>query len=141
MSHVITDYAGETEESKVFNSLPLVTENFLNEYLAGKCEETVTSLSQFPDPYLFKGMKEAVDIYLWAVKNNKRILHVCDSDCDGVGTFIVNTDWYKHFGYQNVEFLIVKRHEGYGFIPKHITERTVKPDLIITSINKCFLYF
>lgn len=135
MSHVITDYAGETEESKVFNSLPLVTEEFLNNYLAGKCEETVTSLSQFPDPYLFKGMKEAVDIYLWAVKNDKRILHVCDSDCDGVGTFIVNTDWYKYFGYKNVEFIIVKRHEGYGFIPKHITERTIKPDLIITSDN------
>lgn len=129
------EFHGQSDEARTYEEAKLLNQESIFELLKANCEETVTSLSQFPDPYLFKGMKEAVELYLWAVKNGKRILHVCDSDCDGVGTFIVNTDWYKNFGYMNVEFLIVKRHEGYGFIPKHITERQHKPDLVITSDN------
>lgn len=134
-THTITDFAGETEESKVFNSLPIVTEEFLDNYLRTNCDESVTSIDQFPCPFLFKGMKEAVNAFLWAIKNNKRILCVHDSDCDGVGTFMVATEFYKLINYTNVEFLIVKREEGYGFIPKNITDRQIKPDLVITSDN------
>lgn len=46
---------------------------------------------------------------------------------------MVFTEFFKAIGYQNVEFYIVKRHEGYGFIPKNITDRQIKPDLVITA--------
>ena len=131
----ITDCAGESEEARVFNSLPLVTPEFLENYLRTNCDESVTSIDQFPSPFLFKGMVEAVNIFIWAIRNNKRILCVHDSDCDGVGTFMVATEFFKLLGYNNVEFFIVKRAEGYGFIPKNITERQIRPDVVITSDN------
>ena len=124
-SHILNESIGESREIKEYNTLPEITVESLAERLRRDCNETITSFSQFPDPYLFKGMKEAVDIFVWAVSNNKRILFINDSDCDGVGTFITCVEFFKFFGYQNVEFLIVKRHEGYGFIPKHITESTL----------------
>ena len=134
-SHILNESIGESREIKEYNALPEITLESLKERLQRDCNESITSLGQFPDPLLFKGMKEALDIFVWAVSNNKRILCVLDSDCDGVGTFITSIEFFKYFGYQNVEFLIVKRHEGYGFIPKHITDRQIKPDVIITADN------
>lgn len=134
-THTLTESFGESKELRAYNSLPDATEEFLEKYLTEKCEETITSQSQFPDPFLFKGMVEAVNLFIWAIKNHKRILCVSDSDCDGVGTFMVFTEFFKAIGYQNVEFFIVKRHEGYGFIPKNIHDRQIKPDLVITADN------
>ena len=134
-THTLTESFGESKELRVYNSLPEATEEFLENYLSTNCEETITRVDQFPDPFLFKGMLEAVNLFIWAIRNHKRILCVSDSDCDGVGTFMVFTEFFKALGYQNVEFFIVKRHEGYGFIPKNITDRQIKPDLVITADN------
>ena len=134
-NQVPTEGFGESNELRVYNSLPQIDEDFLVKYLTENCDESITDHSQFPDPFLFKGMKEAVNIFLWAVRNQKRILCVSDSDCDGVGTFMVFTEFFKYFNYTNVEFIIVKRTEGYGFIPKNITDRQIKPDLVITADN------
>ena len=82
----LTECSGDSPELQAFNALPTVDEKFIEDYLINNCDESVTSLSQFPDPFLFKGMQEAVNIFLWAVRNQKRILCVSDSDCDGVGS-------------------------------------------------------
>ena len=132
---VFHERIGESEESRVFTSAPILNYDIIKNNLLNTVDNSITSFDQFPDPYLFKGMKEAVDIFVWAVSNNKRILCVCDSDCDGVGTFMTQTEFFKHLGYQNVEFLIVKRSEGYGFIPKNLKDCQMKPDLVITSDN------
>ena len=131
----LTECSGDSPELQVFNSLPVVDEFFIRNYLKTNCDESIVSTNQFPDPFLFKGMKEAVNLFIWAVRNQKRILCVSDSDADGVGTFMVFTEFFKAFGYTNVEFVIVKRTEGYGFIPKNITDRQIKPDLVITADN------
>ena len=131
----LTESFGYSEELQTYMNLPEITEELLIKYLSSNCDESITSTSQFPDPFLFKGMKEAVDIFIWAIKNQKRILCVSDSDCDGVGTWMVFIEFFKQIGYSNVEFLIVKRSEGYGFIPKNITDRQIKPDLVITADN------
>lgn len=134
-THTLTESYGESKELRAYNALPEATEEFLEKYLTETCEETITSQVQFPDPFLFKGMTEAVNLFIWAVRNQKRILCVSDSDADGVGTFMVFTEFFKAFNYTNVEYIIVKRHEGYGFIPKNITDRQIKPDLVITADN------
>lgn len=132
---VLTESFGFSAELQTYMALPEIDEQSLENYLVSNCDESVTSISQFPNPFLFKGMKEAVDLFIWALKNQKRILCVSDSDCDGVGTFMVFTEFFKQINYTNVEFFIVKRTEGYGFIPKNITDRQIKPDLVITADN------
>ena len=131
----LTESFGFSDELKTYMALPDIDELTLEQYLISNCDESVTSISQFPNPFLFKGMKEAVDLFIWAMKNQKRILCVSDSDADGVGTFMVFTEFFKQIGYNNVEFIIVKRTEGYGFIPKNIMDRQIKPDLVITADN------
>lgn len=85
-THTLTESFGLSKELVVYNSLPEATDEFIERYLAENCEETITSQSQFPDPFLFKGMAEAVNLFIWAIKNHKRILCISDSDCDGVGS-------------------------------------------------------
>ena len=64
-SHILNESIGESREIKEYNALPEITIESLTEKLRRDCNETITSFSQFPDPYLFKGMKEAVDIFVW----------------------------------------------------------------------------
>lgn len=134
-THTLTEVHGVSEESLIFESLPIMTDELLYKSLYENMDESVTDISQFPSPYTFKDMDKAVHLFMWAIQNNKRILCISDSDCDGVGTFMVFTEFFKYFGYKNVEFMIVKRNEGYGFIPKNLQERQYKPDLVITADN------
>lgn len=82
----LTECSGDSPELQAFNALPTVDEKFIEDYLINNCDESVTSLSQFPDPFLFKGMKEAVELFIYCIRNHKRILCISDSDCDGVGS-------------------------------------------------------
>ncbi len=91
----------------------------------------VQSLSEFPSPYEMLGMEEAVNIFTEVVANNGKIKMVCDADCDGLGTYTLFYNFFRHFPYQNIEIVITNRKEGYGMIPKHITDA----DLYITADN------
>ena len=97
----LTESFGDSPEAQLYAKLPILNEELILENLKSRCDETITSVSQFPDPFLFKGMKEAVNLFIWAVRNQKRILCISDSDADGVGSLkgsIKELLWYfKNF--------------------------------------------
>lgn len=92
----------------------------------------INSLAEFPNPYDMKGMQEAVDTFTKAVAENRKIKLVCDSDFDGLGTYLTWYTFFTYFPYKNIELTITDRKQGYGFIPRHIDDTT---GLYITSDN------
>ena len=82
----LTESFGDSPEAQLYAKLPILNEELILENLKSRCDETITSVSQFPDPFLFKGMKEAVELFIYCIRNHKRILCISDSDCDGVGS-------------------------------------------------------
>jgi single-stranded-DNA-specific exonuclease len=69
---------------------------------------------QFHDPYLFKGMDQAVNRIKVAIKNQEPILIFGDYDGDGVSSTTVLMITLKDLG-ANVDFYIPNRfREGYG---------------------------
>lgn len=121
-----------------------LTHEFIKNHLDKKLQqyETITSWDQLPNPYHFKGMAEAVNIFTEAVNNNKSIVIVHDSDMDGLGTYLLSWQFYKTFYYPKVKLKLVVREKGYGFIPDHLTglqagDLVITADNGITSIEAC----
>jgi single-stranded-DNA-specific exonuclease len=92
----------------------------------------VNNYSEFPDPYDLYDMGKAINIFERAVADNQKIKLVCDSDMDGLGTYVLWYNFFTHFPYNNVELLITDRKKGYGFIPEYVDDTT---GLYITSDN------
>lgn len=134
-THLLKEVHGVSEEAQKFMSLPQLDNAGLDSHLASVVDNSITGFHQFPDPSTMKGIDEAVELCFNAIKNKERILCVSDSDCDGMGTYLIFQLFFYWTGYQNIEYMIVKRSEGYGFIPKNITDRQIKPQLVITADN------
>jgi len=67
------------------------------------------------DPFLLKGMKEAVARIKLAIKNDEHIVIYSDYDADGIPTAVVMHDFFKMIGYKNFQVYIPHRHkEGFG---------------------------
>jgi single-stranded-DNA-specific exonuclease len=66
------------------------------------------------DPFLMKGMKEAVATITSAIKNNKRIAIFADYDCDGCAAAAILADFFSSISYKNFEVYVPERREGYG---------------------------
>ncbi len=67
------------------------------------------------DPFLIKGMSEAVDLIYWAVKNGEPIVVYADFDCDGTPGAAILWEFFKKISVQNVSVYIPHRQkEGYG---------------------------
>jgi len=99
-----------------------------------KTQPQINSYEEFPDQYLFKDMEKAQNLFINAISNNKKIIIICDSDTDGLSTYVISWFFFKdHFNYDNVELYITNRNEGYGFLPFHV-ER-YPGDLYITFDN------
>lgn len=92
----------------------------------------INGIEDFPDPFEMLDMQKAVDIFFKAVAENKKIRCVCDSDCDGLGTYTLFYNFFKYFPYNNIEIIITDRKQGYGFIPLHIKDDV---GLYITADN------
>ena len=119
----------QNNEIPVFNDASEV-KLMLAEQLKGNIQ--INSLEEFPSPFEMLDMQKAVDVFFKAVAENRKIKCVCDSDCDGLGTYTLFYNFFKYFPYKNIEIIITNRKEGYGFIPKHIDETT---GLYITADN------
>jgi len=118
-----------TDDIKVFNEpdeLRGILKNELKQF------SQIYSKEEFPDPYELHDMKKAVDIFTKAVSNNGKIKLICDSDMDGLGTYLLWYVFFTHFPYSNIELTITDRKKGYGFIPEYVDEDT---KLYITSDN------
>jgi len=125
----------QKEKEIIINSIDDIEEILKNKLHPDQIE----SLDQFPDPFDLKNMQIAVDYFVEAISNNKKIKCICDSDCDGLGTYTLFWNFFlKHFKYQYVEFIITDRKQGYGFLPSHVTEDVslyITADNGITSVD------
>lgn len=91
-------------------------------------------LSQFYNPFLLKGMQEAVNKINDAISNNKKIIIVGDYDTDGICATAV---LYKYFESINVKvdyFLPNRFLDGYGLTIETAQKiiENFNPDLLIT---------
>lgn len=72
------------------------------------------NLQMLHDPFLMKGMNQAVKRLVEAIKNNEKILIYGDYDVDGTTAVTLVYDFLKRY-YSLVDFYIPDRHkEGYG---------------------------
>jgi len=86
------------------------------------------------DPFLMKGIKEAVVRIIKAILEQERIIIYGDYDVDGVCSSLILKSTLQKLGAQSVEIYIPDRHkEGYGLNTKILKEIGKKgPALIIT---------
>lgn len=76
--------------------------------------------SQWHDPFLMKGMQEAVRLIRQVIEQQERILIYGDYDVDGTTAVAVVYSYFRHF-YPHIEFYIPHRfNEGYGISEKGI---------------------
>ncbi len=67
------------------------------------------------DPFLMKGMHEAVERVSKAIENNEKILIYSDYDSDGIPGAVVLHDFFQKIGYTNFQNYIPHRIlEGFG---------------------------
>src|SRR3990167_7989651 len=67
------------------------------------------------NPFLLKGMAQAVERMVKAAENKERIVVWSDYDADGIPGAVALHDFFKKIGYENFENYIPDRHdEGFG---------------------------
>lgn len=101
---------------------------------AKEAEEFLNPEYKPHDPFLMKGIKEAVKRFFEAVEKKERITIFADYDADGIPGAVVLHDFFKKVGYENFDVYIPDRHaEGFGLnfeAVKEIAKRGTK--LIVT---------
>jgi len=117
--------------------LPVIeNEKFISDLLQQQLNEfpQIKNTSEIPSPNEFKDMEKAVNLFIDAHVNNKRIIFIHDSDFDGMSTYSITWTFFsKYFGYDNLEMVLTKRADGYGFLPMHVDKHP--GDLYITFDN------
>lgn len=108
-------------------SLNIKTEKEISEFFN-------PGLSQFYNPFLLKGMQEAVNKINEAIKNNKKIVIIGDYDTDGICATAVLYKYFESIGVKVNYFLPNRFLDGYGLTletAKKLIEQ-FEPDLLIT---------
>lgn len=84
-----------------------------------------------------KDMKKGIDLMVQTMSQGKKIFWVHDCDCDGAFTYYLTYRFFsKYFNYTNMELIVTRRQDGYGFLPVHVTDREVNQgDLFVTTDN------
>ena len=88
----------------------------------------------FLNPFLLKGMKDAVNRITLARDNGERIIVFGDYDADGICATTVLANALRDFGIQVVYTVIPERVQGYG-LTHDLVEKMLEqcePDLVIT---------
>lgn len=88
-------------------------------------------------PPTLKGMKEACDLLVEALKEQRKILIVGDFDVDGATSTTLMVKCLRAFGAEHVDFAVPNRFEfGYGLTPEIVEYcKDKEPELIITVDN------
>jgi len=71
-------------------------------------------LSGLHDPFLFKGMKRAVERIKQAKENKERVLVVGDYDVDGVTSSVLLNNIFKQMDVEVVHYIPHRMEDGYG---------------------------
>jgi single-stranded-DNA-specific exonuclease len=94
-------------------------------------------LSALHPYFALKGISEAVDRFIVALKEGQTIIIIGDFDADGATSTALAVRALRSFGAEIVEFLVPNRFEfGYGLTPKIVdVAKEKKPHLIVTVDN------
>lgn len=85
------------------------------------------------DPFMMKGMKEAVRRISQAIKEKQKIVIYGDYDADGVTAMAVLKECLKMLGAETIDYIPDKQLEGYGLNEEAIRYLAKsKPQLMIT---------
>ncbi len=96
-------------------------------------DDTYTTLSSLPSPYLFKDIKKATKRIISAIEKNEKITIVGDYDVDGVISSYILSDFLENFT-KELEVIIPNRFsDGYG-VSKDIIDK-IDSTLVITVDN------
>ena len=91
-------------------------------------------ISQLHDPFLLKGMREAVDRINAAIDGGERVLVFGDYDADGICATAILSMYLKSRGIEVAAHIPCRHTEGYG-LNTEVLERLIEehnPDLILT---------
>lgn len=88
-------------------------------------------------PDSLKGITDAVELLVAALREKKRILVVADFDADGATSCAVALTALRQLGAQHVDYIVPNRFDyGYGLTPEIVALAAQRdPDLIITVDN------
>ena len=94
-------------------------------------------LSYLPSPSLLKGMPEAVERLITALKEDQQIVIVGDFDADGATSSALMMLALRAMGFHKLEFLVPNRFDyGYGLTPEIVDLATqYQPQLVVTVDN------
>lgn len=95
------------------------------------------NLKDLPSPWLFKGMRQAVDRLIVALEQQQSLLIVGDFDADGATSSSVMMLGLRSLGFNHVDYMVPNRFEdGYGLTPG-VAEQALarRPDVLITVDN------
>jgi len=118
---------------ETFEEIEKILQSKLDNYPQINSEEEFFNFSHWD----FKDMKKGIDLMVNTMSQGKKIFFIHDCDADGMFTYYLTYRFFsKHFNYQNIELVLTKRADGYGFLPIHVSERNVQEgDLFITTDN------
>lgn len=91
------------------------------------------TVQEMGDPFLLKGMKEAVERICKAIENKERIVIYGDYDVDGISSTSLLWRFFKRLGIQVQYYIPERQSEGYG-LNREALEHLIdeKVDLVIT---------
>ncbi len=88
------------------------------------------------DPYLMKGMKEAVELLLSAFEKEERLTIFSDYDADGIPGAVLMSDFFKKVGYSNFDVYIPDRHaEGFGLNDSAVRDIAARGTKLLITID------
>ncbi|MGB8951037.1 MAG: single-stranded-DNA-specific exonuclease RecJ [Candidatus Aminicenantales bacterium] len=93
------------------------------------------TLEGLHDPYLMKGMKEAVERILKAVSQKEKILIFGDYDVDGVLSVVMLVKALESLGADADYFIPERLKEGYGLKEEHIEIVLKKKARLVISVD------
>ena len=102
-----------------------------------RSEELEHSLNHLPDPATLSGMDAAVDLLVWALRHQRRIVVVADYDADGATSCALAVRALRAMGADEVRYVVPNRFEyGYGLTPESVElAAQQQPDVLLTVDN------
>ena len=100
-------------------------------------EEVELGLAHLAPPDSLKGIEDAVELLLAALREQLKVLLVGDFDADGATSCVLALDALHGFGFDHLDYIVPNRFEyGYGLTPAIVElARTRNPDLLVTVDN------
>ncbi len=131
MQEVINNIAKELNVSKelatIMYNRRIDTVEKANAYLFNGYEE-------LSSPFVYSGMKEAVDIINKHIKEKSRIVIYGDYDCDGVSSVSILVRAFRDIGIDAKYYIPIRQDEGYGLNNDALfkIKQEIDPQLLIT---------